>query len=1350
MTLSSSLRSVLSRPAARQRRRQVKLHLESLEDRVVPTVLFKPVFGPEAIDSGTVSSALSNPNIYPIFWGSFWQTQSGNAAAQALARDLAAVTESDYLSGTVQYGTDGHATLMGRFGNQIYSGAADLYPPENDLCIDPSQPPAQIPSANPPWGDPVGDEVENVISNPGTTGIPNPSHLNETPIYVVITGPSIMPAGNFAGFNEPADVVSSSYHDVVWVRTKTNGTDPIGLDQDFTTRVFSHEIVEAMTDPLISVAGTQIGPGVPGVNTFPATGTSAGDAEWGQICDNEPNNNYYYRVRYPVGAIVQAFPTQNQETDYIVDDGNSLTMEIDPNPWSGSKLAFHGGTLVINADQYGGIFGTSAVPVNFVGNQTISLSSVQMPGDNPLGAPTGTLGVAVVMDGEKFDFEPGQITGIQVDGGNTVQTINLTVNPLPSGVGVAVAGGNVDWNLKLVDGNSASHSDSITSSSVTVDGRTIPFGPSFTPKSLEVDTQSTLTVQNTPSNTAVTANGDTVFLDACSSAVTASGNTVFLAACSSAVTINGGDVYVGWGGNILKPGSLAPIGGPVFVNGASNLFVDDWGDLTHNPFTITSTEILYGPKNNPLVTITDSPAKRTILAGPGTQNISLDITNQIPTTIEPLGPCTVSLVSGNTSGTSSVNGLTVDASGDSSGNPITVTNEEVQYGPTSNAFDQPVAPFVTINYFTKMNKLTVDGGQHTPTIFVDSVNTNGPTIINPLGTCAVSVSPNSHDLDNFAGLTIHGAGNTSLTLSDQAGGNSSSQSERRYALTSTELDINKPLVPTVKGPFTSIHFSGLGSLSLSLSGQQTTYLDIESVPSKTTIGGGDNGTDLTSTISICAMSANLDAISSPLTILAGTLNIFDQANADAPAPANYRGNSYPNIYSFTGGTFTRTVWVHTGQHAPQKKVFSLVYSAAATNLWAAQVHNVIQIDQLGPKTPNGAGLMGPLTVHAGTAATQITVTEPDISSESLSSDGFAFHEPGTSLIGNLTIDGQGASLTVDASAIQNSYQPGDTPITGTVRNNVPDFTVTDQTVTYQDYYNYTSVDFPNGDQGTDPSEGVPGKTPNGSTTKPSTFNKKLSTEHNQFTSTISYSGLRSLTVDGQPGSTFTIQSTASGTPVTVKGGTGESYQCTTGGANALKYFIKVTPIANLNTFNVGNNGSVKQIQSQLTLIGQGANSNVVVDDSQARTQDQVTISNAPAEDVLLGTAAVDQFFAAGGGLDCLDMDTLTLNLSKAAGDTVQLTPSTVTAVLLNGDPGEQSGNGAVLSLSAGAISPHLTTNGPGAGKWTFGGNEMPVTYTNFNDLAQRTKKVKPVRPRRAVAARQAVPAVRIQPPGTIG
>jgi hypothetical protein len=93
----------------------------------------------------------------------------------------------------------------------------------------------------------------------------------------------------------------------------------------------------------------------------------------------------------------------------------------------------------------------------------------------------------------------------------------------------------------------------------------------------------------------------------------------------------------------------------------------------------------------------------------------------------------------------------------------------------------------------------------------------------------------------------------------------------------------------------------------------------------------------------------------------------------------------------------------------------------------------------------------------------------------------------------------------------------------------------------------------------------------------------------------------------------------------------------------------------------------------------------------------------------------DQFFGAHGGLDVTGMSALTLNLSKAANDAVHLSPSTMTALAVNGDLSEyQAHAGAELDIALGGTTDGVLTPGTGgAGTWGFRkGSHKPITFTN--------------------------------------
>src|ERR1700722_16545102 len=82
----------LSASATPYRRRRVRLEVEALEDRLAPTVAFKPIFGAEKTfyTHGTgFPTTLVAPPVFPIFWGSYWQ--SPPYAAEPISADLANV-----------------------------------------------------------------------------------------------------------------------------------------------------------------------------------------------------------------------------------------------------------------------------------------------------------------------------------------------------------------------------------------------------------------------------------------------------------------------------------------------------------------------------------------------------------------------------------------------------------------------------------------------------------------------------------------------------------------------------------------------------------------------------------------------------------------------------------------------------------------------------------------------------------------------------------------------------------------------------------------------------------------------------------------------------------------------------------------------------------------------------------------------------------------------------------------------------------------------------------------------------------------------------------------------------------
>src|SRR5262249_29848254 len=211
-------------PGARPRAaRRPKMRVEPLEDRCVPTVAFKPVYGEEGvlkIGDGIMKTA----DVYPILWGSFWSENPGKA--NSLSDKLKAVVQvGNYLSGLQQYGSNGIAII-------------------HTAVIDDSTDPNDISTG--PFGSVSGEGNHAVYDQ--ELRLTKPTDSKHQAIYAVFTGPTV--GSSKAGFNQPSihpDLFSPDIREEIWVGTGAGKADS-NFNMDRTTSVFSHELVEAMSD----------------------------------------------------------------------------------------------------------------------------------------------------------------------------------------------------------------------------------------------------------------------------------------------------------------------------------------------------------------------------------------------------------------------------------------------------------------------------------------------------------------------------------------------------------------------------------------------------------------------------------------------------------------------------------------------------------------------------------------------------------------------------------------------------------------------------------------------------------------------------------------------------------------------------------------------------------------------------------------------------------------------------------------------------------------------------------------------------------------------------------------------
>jgi hypothetical protein len=314
--------------------------------------------------------------------------------------------------------------------------------------------------------------------------------------------------------------------------------------------------------------------------------------------------------------------------------------------------------------------------------------------------------------------------------------------------------------------------------------------------------------------------------------------------------------------------------------------------------------------------------------------------------------------------------------------------------------------------------------------------------------------------------------------------------------------------------------------------------------------------------------------------------------------------------------------------------------------------------------------LGSLTVNTSTSSPNTvivdTLTPTTINSgaaDAITVDNFAM-SGGC----RVTVHAHGGTLLLDDSALQNDDTDNYTAVYTVA------YTITDQTVTRRMHTHSVLIV----DTTDDPGYVGP---------------KRIVKDFWSPASMVNYTQVTKITLDGpQVDSHYTVASTAVGAPLTINSQTGD------------KPWTLGDPERNtFNQFQVGSASSVKNIRSALTLNGASSADTLLLDDSAAKTQDKVTVT--PTQ---VGTAALDTFFASGGGLTYSNLSNVTLKLSNAFDDVVKLTPSANTAFEVLGSLAAfQAGHGMHLNLTVAGVN-HPTS--PASGQWTFANNLQAVSY----------------------------------------
>ena len=417
----SMARAGTGRPGARRGRgradHKVRLSLESLESRVVPTILFTPHYGPESVFGHP--NGMQHPAANLVFSGSYWTSTQGAKDVSALVSATKTLLSGPYLSGLTQYGSDGTASF-GTFWTDSAKVQVSTY---GGFYVPPSTATVQ-------------DFLQKSITAP-----PGSHDWQHAPIYVVVSDPDSS-LQDYEGWNAagtytdtlpplrpgcPAIPLDENIH-MLWIGTRTNRDAGIGSDTSIWKDAFTETLSQHLANTISDPAGR-------GVWVNPPRALSGRTVGY-QIADNEPAQPgflYAYRL---AGNLVQPYWSACDNA-FIVPDGNTQafnlnpwwcdsTVEglIDPGPSSACTPGFHHAPdgrgpqylLSVVGDQYGTGY-----------NDRINI------------AQTSSGGVQATLNWETASFDNGTIGAIHVDTQGGKNWVNVA--SVPWGVALHISGG---------------------------------------------------------------------------------------------------------------------------------------------------------------------------------------------------------------------------------------------------------------------------------------------------------------------------------------------------------------------------------------------------------------------------------------------------------------------------------------------------------------------------------------------------------------------------------------------------------------------------------------------------------------------------------------------------------------------------------------------------------------------------------------------------------------------------------------------------------------------------------------------------------------------------------------------
>jgi hypothetical protein len=813
--------------------RRSALGVEQLEDRVVPTVVFRPKFGPESLSASPPFDVLDSPKVYFVFWGSSWAPgQPGAATEQSLLADAIKVIQGPYLSGLQEYGSNGRAAYGGAWIDASSEPPAGFDPGELDV-------PSNFAA--------VQGEIERAIDTPGSP-IPapgSPASLRQAPIYVVVADPPHS-SGDQGGWNTPGTYLPPGptaqgvpVH-MIGVGTASGGQ---GLENEFDLTI-SHELAETMSDPLEDGSGVEVQPPV----GFPAALFPGA-----QIADNEPVE-YGYRLGGPGAPLGQAYWSE-QAGAFIVPDGNTGRVELDPTPgWTidSANDAYNFRPvydLILRGDQ----LGTS-------GRATITIDA------SASGTAVTVLGPGASPNPQTFFFDAGTIRTINVEpapAGDTIDVEELTAGQTvnvegtgPATVNVGAAGSLAGFLGALsVSGRPGSVTLNVDDSQDAT-GQTFIQGAGPTAGTYTLSRRGrgtvtyaaaalhALTLQGGLAGTAfylqATAPGRTTTIDTGSGSdlidvrATSGPLDVVSSGSGSAARQARDTVLVG---NPTAAGrTLATIAGAVSVSnraGTTALVVDDSGDTGGLNLTLTAGALSPTPGSRGPAAIGYGPGVASLQVRAGGGKNAFHVLGTGPASTIDAGTGSDVITVGDAGhNLMAVGNLTVVGNGktaltvDDRGN-LPAQAASPQYVPVQTRYvvsagrlartaladtgpsGAPLTSSRTVIGYRGLAGLTIDGGPAAPSTFqIDGTGGAAALTVSAANADVVSVGEPRGTLDAVGNVTINGDGRTTLTVNDDG-----TAARQQYDVAAGAIT-RAPLSTPARAPTQAIAFANLANVTV--------------------------------------------------------------------------------------------------------------------------------------------------------------------------------------------------------------------------------------------------------------------------------------------------------------------------------------------------------------------------------------------------------------------------------------------------------------------------------------------------------------------------------------------------------